>query len=541
MKTFGINKIVDKNFKYYLNFTNGTFLILTILCFSIFSFYYNITRLVFSEDKINLYKENLQDIAFYFWNFDRELAENIIKLDWIIKDHIKQENILITKEQEIKTIREYAKNKKMYLYKLGFSNYEWLINLIWKLQKHQDEILELLGKKQEFNYLVILQNTNEKRPNGWFFGSFAFVSFSGWHINELEIVDAYYPDFIAHNTYLEAPERSSAFLPDKKIWFIAANKFGFTNIDGKNIKTLYEKMFNETFVMRKVQKTMTPDLYKKLLHKNIKWVIFIRTDLFEEILPGFREKVRERQFVNASIDLIRNNEDWNKKEIYIKELTDYFNNNKFQIGKNIIQNFDKVINKNQIQIYLSNISTGLNLLLTENNLSNTFSPNKIYARDTNNSFNKVDNFITKNIQIQDTNKKIIIETQNDILDITELVSWEYFMNIHYSLNVPFHYEQFIHELETKYQILLNPREKWILWLEPADHFEDIEPKFRESKSTIYFPKNFKILSNAWDTIEYKNFETPFSNWVFYKIKILENNITKSITIKFLIQAKWEFQ
>lgn len=31
---------------------------------------------------------------------------------------------------------------------------------------YQKEIFELLGKNQSFNYLIILQNTNEKRPNG---------------------------------------------------------------------------------------------------------------------------------------------------------------------------------------------------------------------------------------------------------------------------------------------------------------------------------------------------------------------------------------
>ncbi|MEI8252175.1 MAG: hypothetical protein WCG25_00100 [bacterium] len=41
-------------------------------------------------------------------------------------------------------------------------------------------------------------------------------------------------------------------------------------MDGKNIKDLYEKMFNETYDMWKVEKTMTPDLYDKLLHKYIK-------------------------------------------------------------------------------------------------------------------------------------------------------------------------------------------------------------------------------------------------------------------------------
>jgi len=41
-------------------------------------------------------------------------------------------------------------------------------------------------------------------------------------------------------------------------------------MDGKNIKDLYEKMFNETYDMSKVKQTMHPDLYDKLLHKYIK-------------------------------------------------------------------------------------------------------------------------------------------------------------------------------------------------------------------------------------------------------------------------------
>jgi hypothetical protein len=40
-------------------------------------------------------------------------------------------------------------------------------------------------------------------------------------LENLEIVDAYYPDYIAENTRLNAPEWAGAFLPDLKIGFIA--------------------------------------------------------------------------------------------------------------------------------------------------------------------------------------------------------------------------------------------------------------------------------------------------------------------------------
>ena len=83
-------------------------------------------------------------------------------------------------------------------------------------------------------------------------------------------MDSYYPDFIAYRTRIIAPDRTAPFLPDRKIGFIAGNKFGFSDIDGKNLKDLYELMFNKTYDMAKVQQTMQPDLYEKVLNQNIK-------------------------------------------------------------------------------------------------------------------------------------------------------------------------------------------------------------------------------------------------------------------------------
>ncbi|MEI8092220.1 MAG: hypothetical protein WCG98_08815 [bacterium] len=44
-------------------------------------------------------------------------------------------------------------------------------------------------------------------------------------------------------------------------------------------------MLNKTYDMAKVQKTMQPDLYEKLLNQNIRGVIFIRSDMLEKLLP----------------------------------------------------------------------------------------------------------------------------------------------------------------------------------------------------------------------------------------------------------------
>ncbi|MBO4204083.1 DUF4012 domain-containing protein [bacterium] len=90
---------------------------------------------------------------------------------------------------------------------VGFENYAPIIDFLAELYEYKDEVFQLLGQQQPFHYLVLLQNGNEKRPNGGFFGSFAFVTFDGGHIKDLQIIDSYLPDYVAPNTRLQAPQR----------------------------------------------------------------------------------------------------------------------------------------------------------------------------------------------------------------------------------------------------------------------------------------------------------------------------------------------
>lgn len=168
-------------------------------------------------------------------------------------------------------------------------------------------------------------------------------------------------------------------------------------------------MFNETYEMRKVQQTMAPDLYEKLLHQYIKGVIFIRSDTIEEIFPGFREIIWERQFLNASVDLLRGEVRGNKKEIYTKEVKEFFAKNRTNIIKSVVNNFDTFTKKQAINVRLSNVSTGLQQTIEKHNLINTFKSGYIYAWDTNTSFDKVDGFVSKHVQIKDKNDDIVEE------------------------------------------------------------------------------------------------------------------------------------
>lgn len=495
--------------------------------------------MIFSEDKINIFKEDLNQIAFYTRTFDKELSQFLTTLDDIIQSYTQWENIFIEKEKEIDECRAYIENNREYLKKVWFSNYEKLINFISDMRTYQGELFELLGKNDTFNYLVILQNTNEKRPNGWFFGSFAFIKVKEWHIVDLEIIDSYYPDFIAYKTRITAPAWTTPFLPDRKIGFIAGNKFGFSDIDGKNLKDLYELMFNKTYEMQKVEQTMQPDLYKKVLHQNIKGVIFIRSDLLENLFPTFKQKARERQFLNASIDLIRKEVRGNKKELYIEEIKQYFENQKWNIIKNVINRFDEIANRQYITMYFSNVSTGFINTLTQHNLTNIFDTNNIYFRDTNYSYNKIDGFVTKHIKITNEQGMLYKENKNnDVININDIENGKYTITIDYEFILPEFYINFIQSLEKKYEIQINDREMAILGLKSGMYEEEWFGKVRkrrETKATVYFPQYITIHNVTGDVYYTTPFYAPFANGIFYQAGSIENETTKTIKMEIEVE------
>ena len=131
--------------------------------------------MLFSKNKIDVFQENLNQMAFSFRPIDKNVSKFLLTLDDLMKSYMSGDNILKTQAKEIDYCRKYIIDNKEYLQKIGFGNYEQLMNLLQDLWKHQQEVFTLLGKDQSQNYLVVLQNTNEKRPNGGFFGSFAFI------------------------------------------------------------------------------------------------------------------------------------------------------------------------------------------------------------------------------------------------------------------------------------------------------------------------------------------------------------------------------
>jgi hypothetical protein len=353
-KQFSIWEIKNKNTKippiqFFI------YSLLFLIFFRWFSLYSNITNILFWWSALDIFTKDLQTLSIYFLPIDREVSHELYTLDTIVQSYMQWENVFKTKKSEIEEVWYYIINNQNYLSSLWFKRYESLMRFLSDLYDHRDEVYELLWENHSYNYLIPLQNGNEKRPNWWFFWSFAFVTLSWWHIENLEIIDSYIADYIAPKSRMNLPQWYFKYFWERQVKFVAWNKFWFTDMDWRNLKVMYEKAFNEDYESDKVRE-MYSWKQRELLHdKYIKWVIFLNSNLLTELLPWFIDKMREWQFINASIDIIRWEDRWNKKELYIAEVLDYFFKNSTTIAKNLINNRDEVLNKRYIQIYLSDM------------------------------------------------------------------------------------------------------------------------------------------------------------------------------------------
>ena len=510
--------------------------ILFLIFFRWFSLYSNITNILFWWTALDIFTKDLQTLSIYFLPIDKEVSHELYTLDTIVQSYVNWENIFKTKKNEIEEVRYYIINNQNYLSSLWFQRYESLMSFLSDLYNHREEVYDLLWENHTYNYLIPLENGNEKRPNWWFFGSFAFVTLSWWHIQNLEIIDSYLADYIAPKSRINLPYWYTEYFGEKQLWFVAWNKFWFTDMDWKNLKILYEKTFNDDYDMSRVKEMYSWEQWKLLHNKYIKWVIFLDSNLLSELLPWFRDKMREWQFINAAIDIIRWEVRWNKKELYIAEVLDYFFNNSTAIAKNLINNWDDVLNKRYIQIYLSDmfVSQWFRDMLVKNNLNTRFQGWKIYARDVNIANNKSDDFRTKWLKLYSANWELIVSQQNDILTLEWLPVGEYQLVIDYYFFVPESYRNFISWLEKKYGIQITPREKWILVVNTVNHYDWNPERMWWEKWMVYYPRNIEIISVKWDVEDVKYFQSDFSQWLNYTLRTTKTEDQKQAVINFRI-------
>lgn len=165
MKSFAIQEKAQKKKSYQVKSISVWFAVFLVVVFAVVAFFAKVNTWISYKSKIDLFNQNLQEIAFYFWAVDKDVAQMLVTIDELSASYQSGENILQTQSKKIDDLMEYIKKNKSYLQSLGFQKYEFLTELISNVWDQKQEIKELLGENQPYNYLVILQNTNEKRPN----------------------------------------------------------------------------------------------------------------------------------------------------------------------------------------------------------------------------------------------------------------------------------------------------------------------------------------------------------------------------------------
>jgi hypothetical protein len=149
-------------------------------------------------------------------------------------------------------------------------------------------------------------------------------------------------------------------------------------------------------------------------------VVFVSTETLVQLIPSLQTQLWRWQFVNAAVDLIRGNDAAFKKELYMQELTSYLDTNKISLLTQAVQNYELLNQVGMMQIYLPDASDQLNTTLHTLNRTTNLEPQHLYLRDINQSYAKIDTFVTKRARIQDSNDMIITESDSNIINMTTL-------------------------------------------------------------------------------------------------------------------------
>ena len=489
---------------------------------------YALVNYLLNGDKQDLIQNQLGTVATYLRVYDKQTSTLVKDIDSIIKSYSNDENIFVTQKETINRARNQIVSQTEALLKNN-EQYARLAYFLEDIHPHKDELLMYMGANVPKSYLVILQNSSESRPNGWFFGSFAYVRVLQGRIRTIHMIDSYLGFRTMPRVSVRPPEWSDPIYGWAPFGWIAANKFGFTNIDGDYMIKLYDKTFNSP----ESDAHIPAEVCKDICHRPIDGVIFVQTDGLKNLMPGLDRKTWERQFMNASIDIIRGDDLPNKKEYYLSDSQNFFMSQGATAVKNFVSQFSALTDKYTFWIYIPTISQGLNDILTKYNFTTIPNNHTLYSWDTNKSFNKIDEFVTKSIIIKDRIGDIMIEqTNNDQVNIQSLEKGNYTMEINYKITIPRYYKDYIYQLQDQYKITLTDRELGILSLKPTIDMEGVQ-RFWENKAQLYYPSRVQIthISGATDPID---FTTPFGAGIDYTLNTQEDNTTKQILIDFTL-------
>lgn len=132
-----------------------------------------------------------------------DLLDSLFKEKWI--ENIKNSNLILNLESDLLNINKLLKDaydnynsvvsfqddeiKK----KIDLLNYYLLESVRYSdyINSNLNTILDILWHNKEKKYLVVLQNTDEIRPTGWFMWSMWILSIFRWKVKSFEMQDVY--------------------------------------------------------------------------------------------------------------------------------------------------------------------------------------------------------------------------------------------------------------------------------------------------------------------------------------------------------------
>ncbi|USN57173.1 MAG: DUF4012 domain-containing protein [Candidatus Peribacteria bacterium] len=193
----------DKTSFWYQFVVMGLVLFFSYAVISLVAYVFGVFR--HGVDIFNPESRDLDRLATYIWPFDQGLAEFADDAHQLLDAYLAEENIFQTQRERVDSVWKYIADNHKRLSSLGFSQYDDLFATIASLYPYRDEVYQLLGSEQSFTYLIALQNTGERRPNGGFFGSFVIMTIDKGKITTFQPVDSYFPDSIAPGVRIPGP------------------------------------------------------------------------------------------------------------------------------------------------------------------------------------------------------------------------------------------------------------------------------------------------------------------------------------------------
>ena len=429
------------------------YIIFVFIIFCSFSIFLNIKNMALAD---NMDVENSM-IDFDLAVFEKQwLSPSIARL---YNDYKNGENIFQKDMIQIDYILSNTDKIQQMLSLFWFGEeMNTILDVINKYVYYKNDIFELLGAKEKKTYLIMLENISERRADGGFIWSFIKISLEWGHLLDMKVYDAYYP------LWEYCKNQDSADITDindtDKWWTSCKNKF---MLSSKVEEEPYKKhWYSTTFINSNIywftdlNGKSVIDLYNKIYDEKIDGVVFVKSNILEKLLNNGREIYWEMEFMNYlsgksdNVDKnAKSNEikwlNWKKKD-YLLSLNNILKNRKKEVILNLIRNYDDILKDWLIRLYLPELGEDLTQVLEKDNLIFKRDKSKFYLFDYNVGSDKSSKFLTTVVDINWT-----VYDKPYPLDLEKGLN---IINFEYEVYISDEYKEFIENMESKYNIKL---------------------------------------------------------------------------------------